>query len=81
MSAEGKKKRGISGMSNAKSILYRYVGGSHDHPFLTDPLARIARTMSKGSDHQNTSTFLGGMVGGRLAELLGYDAPVKFSSS
>lgn len=72
MSAEGKKKRGIAGASNAKSIPYRYVGGTHDNPVLTDPAARLARTVT-ARNHRELATYNNGLLGGLLAAALGYE--------
>lgn len=72
MSAEGKKKGGIAGVSNAKHVPYRYVGGTHEHPVLTDPNARVA-VNSAAASAKITSTYYMGLMGGAIAASLGFD--------
>ena len=74
MSADGKKKRGVSGASNAKAIPYRYSGGSHDHPVLRDGMARMARQVA-GSNPKEFSIYATGMAGGVLWARLGFTFP------
>lgn len=72
MSAESKKKRGESGVANAKANPYRYQGGDYDHPVLMDPRAREA-LRSQPSDYKNTATYANGLMGGVLAAKLGFE--------
>lgn len=74
MSSEGRAKRGIAGAKNAENIPYRGIGGSHEHPLLTG-LCQLARTM-RASDYKDTSTYAVGVLGGMLADRLGYPCPM-----
>lgn len=66
MSAEGKKKRGIAGLSNAKSIPFRYGQiGAWQPPM--NPHSVPARKW-------NRETIVG-MIGGVLAAKLGHPIP------
>ncbi len=64
MSAEGKKKRGESGVSNAKNIAFRYGGSKCDYDERSRPLS---------SRYGNGSLFVRAML---LGSMLG----VKFSA-
>lgn len=68
MSSEGKKKRGESGVSNAKHIPFRYHGGTINRPAYNP--SKIALNVP-GMDHGG-STMARGFVGGLLAARLGY---------
>ena len=74
MSSESKKKRGESGVSNAKSNPYRYIGGSHENPVLTLQAARQA-LRERPSNFKATAHYANGMMGGALAALLGFKFP------
>lgn len=73
MSTESKKKRGVSGASNAKIIPYRYVGGSPAHPILFGASRDALRVAP--SDYRQTSTYANGVLGGVLAAINGYEFP------
>lgn len=66
MSAEGKKKRGIAGMTKAQSIPHRHNGWPEDWQARAIGAYRGAGAPSSGS------TTMRGVIGGILASHLGY---------
>lgn len=66
MSAEGKKKRGASGLAKAQSEPFRLNG------FAPDWQARARGCYQTGPAASGGSTLMRGMLGGALVEALGY---------
>lgn len=66
MSAEGKKKRGIAGLAKAQSSPFRLNGWAPDWD------ARARGVYRGGGSPSSGSTTMRGMLGGVLAERMGY---------
>lgn len=68
MSAEGKKKRGVAGHSNAQGIPFRYHGGNYQRPVFN----RSKEALTSPAKDHGGSTTARGFIGGMLAHKLGY---------
>lgn len=57
MSAEGKKKRGVSGASNAKNIPFRYTGGGVYPNHLAQTMRAIPGLIEKSGRPRSGSAY------------------------